>query len=116
MAIKAGNYAKVAAAYAGIGESTFYAWMDKGRAATRGKYKEFQEAVELAEAEAQVVAVSIIRKALPDDPRLALQYLERRYPNVWGKRVKEHTHDVKVDLASLSDDELLDIIQGGGSS
>ena len=29
-AIRAGNYAQVAAVYAGIGERTFYRWMERG--------------------------------------------------------------------------------------
>ena len=93
-AIRAGNYANVAAAYAGIGESTFYEWIQRGEKAQSGLYSEFAEAVKRAEAEAEVHAVAIIRRAMPENWTAAMAYLERRNPNRWGRRVKEHKIEV----------------------
>jgi transposase len=40
-AIRAGNYYEAACGYAGIGYSTFRAWMVRGEKAKSGKYREF---------------------------------------------------------------------------
>jgi len=76
-AIRAGNYAQVAAVYAGIGERTFYRWMEQGKRAKAGCYRQFWQAVKAAEGEAEVRAVAIIQKKMPDDWRAAMSYLER---------------------------------------
>ena len=86
-AIRAGNYGHVAAKYAGIGERTFYRWMAQGEKARAGKYRQFRQAVEAAESEAEVRAVAIIQKQMPDNWRAALSYLERKHPKRWGRRM-----------------------------
>ena len=98
MAIRAGNYAKVAAAYAGIGESTFYEWLERGRKSRRGIYTEFTESVAQAEAEAQAGIVAAIRKEVPNDPRLGLDFLARRHPDLWGRRVQEHKIAIETPI------------------
>lgn len=84
-AIRAGNYAQVAAVYAGIGESTFYRWMDQGERAKAGRYRRFWQAVKEAEGEAEVRAVAIIQRKMPEDWRAAMSYLERQHPKRWGR-------------------------------
>jgi transposase len=85
-AIRAGNYASVAAAYAGVGERTFYTWMEKGESQPSGKYAQFRHAVKSAESEAEVRAVATIQKLMPDTWQAAMTYLERKFPNRWGRR------------------------------
>jgi transposase len=84
-AIAAGNYHEVACALAGVSTSTFYAWLEKGRAG-KSPYVEFLEAVKKAEAAAEVKRIQIITKAADTDWKAAAWYLERRYPERWGKR------------------------------
>jgi hypothetical protein len=96
-----GNYANAAAVFAGISESTYYAWLERGRSvlesspvpAAERPYLEFLQAVTRASAEAEVEAVALIRKAARDGDYLAaLRFLERRYPERWGNRRRvEHT-------------------------
>jgi hypothetical protein len=86
-AIRAGNYAQVAAVYAGITERTYYRWMELGERARGGRYLQFFQAVKAAEGEAEVRAVAIIQKKMPDDWRAAMSYLERKHPKRWGRRV-----------------------------
>jgi hypothetical protein len=86
-AIRAGNYAQVAAVYAGITERTYYRWMELGEQARGGRYLQFFQAVKAAEGEAEVRAVAIIQKKMPDDWRAAMAYLERKHPKRWGRRV-----------------------------
>lgn len=85
-AIRAGNYYEPACVYAGIDYATFRRWMQRGEQATHGPYREFREAVLRAEAEAEIRAVALINKAMPDDWRAAQMFLERRHPERWGKR------------------------------
>jgi transposase len=86
-AIRAGNFARAAAEYAGIAESTFYDWLKRGQDGDPG-FSEFSEAVTRASAEAEVEAVAFIRKAMAEDWRAALEYLKRRHPEHWQDRAR----------------------------
>jgi transposase len=91
-AVRAGNYAGPAARSAGISEATYYRWLKRGEEETSGRYRELYEAVRRAEAEAEVEVVARLRKAVPDDWRAGLAFLERRYTERWGRRqAHEHT-------------------------
>lgn len=95
-AIRAGNYAQVAAVYAGIGERTYYRWMELGERAKAGRYRQFWQAVNAAEGEAEVRAVAIIQKQMPANWRAAMTYLERKHPRRWGRRVDVTSGDEPV--------------------
>ena len=85
-ALRAGNYQEVAAAYAGISEATFYAWLERGRKEPQSIYSEFLEAVERAKAAAEVRDIALIDKAAQDGSWQAAAWkLERKYPNRWGR-------------------------------
>lgn len=84
-AIRAGNYAEPAARSAGISEATYYRWMERGEKASTGIHRDFVDAVRRAEADAEVEAVARLRKAMPDNYRACLEYLERRYPKRWRR-------------------------------
>ena len=92
-AIRAGNYYEAACAYAGIHYSTFRKWMQKGETAKSGKFREFFEAIMQAEYEAEARMVALWQKHMPEDYRAIRDFLERRYPERWGKRV-----DVKQNI------------------
>ena len=85
-AIKAGNYACVAAAYAGIGERTFYQWLERGRVEPGSIYAQFAQVVKDAESEAEVRAVAMVQKAMGDNWTAAMTFLERKFPDRWGRR------------------------------
>lgn len=84
--VSAGNHINDACVIAGISKRTFENWTDRGRRAHTGKYRDFVEAIERAEAQAKARNVALIQKAAQEDWRAALEYLERRYPEEWGKR------------------------------
>ena len=95
-AIQAGNYAQVAARHAGIGETTFYRWLQQGQADAEANrktsFRDFWEAVKKAESAAEVRAVVILQRAMPNSWQAAMTYLERRYPARWGRRERfEHS-------------------------
>lgn len=87
-AIRAGNYADVAAKYAGIDESTFYRWMSKGEGEDAPEpYASFRKAVENAKAAAEVRNVAIIQQAANSGTwQAAAWYLERTSYARWGRK------------------------------
>ncbi|HEX4952683.1 MAG TPA: hypothetical protein VF017_04725 [Thermoanaerobaculia bacterium] len=98
-AIRAGNYAQVAAGFAGIGESTFYRWMEQGERAEDGAFREFRDAVKRAEHEAEVRAVAIIQAQMPIHWQAAMTYLERKFPTRWGRRERVDVTSAERPLA-----------------
>jgi transposase len=99
-AIRQGNYACVAAQYAGIGESTFYLWLQRGARGER-PYVEFLEAVKGAEAEAEVKLVELVRLSAVDNWQAAMTTLERRYPERWRRRDE-------LNFRNLTDEEIIE--------
>jgi hypothetical protein len=115
--IRAGNHVEPACRSAGIAPSTYYSWLARGEREPDGIYGEFCEQLRLAEAEAEVHAVALLRRAMPDDWRAALAYLERRHPERWRRhQTTELTgkgggpirtdHRPALDLTKLTDEEL----------
>lgn len=87
-AIKQGNYQKTAAAIAGIDESTYYRWIERGKQAKSGKYCEFYKSIKKAEEFAKAYYLQQIREAAESGKswQAAAWYLERKYPDEWGRR------------------------------
>lgn len=97
-AIRAGCYAEQAAAAAGVHRATFFRWLARGTETGSGLYFEFLQAVRQAEAEAEEIAVTIIREAALDGAwQAAAWFLERKFPERWSRRDKV---DVDVFLRS----------------
>lgn len=115
-AVRAGNYADAACQAAGISPSTYYRWMSRGAQEPGSAYATFRDAVLRAEAEAEVYAVAILRRAMGEDWRAAMAYLERRHPTRWRTHHQTElvgkdggpiqTQHTVLDLARLSDAEL----------
>ena len=112
-AMRAGNYAEAACQAAGIGTSTFYRWMARGGEEPASEFGAFRAEVLRAEAEAEVHAVAIIRRAMAEDWRAALAYLERRHAARWRPRQQteivgrnDGPGDGGIDLSKLTDAEL----------
>ena len=109
MALEAGNYTTVAVGYAGIGRATFYRWMQRGRDADQGIYREFYESVRRALVIAEVRAVAIVRRHMAKRWRACLAWLERRHRDRWGVARREgiefSPRKVLCDVFSLSEDE-----------
>jgi transposase len=117
-AIRAGNYVETAAAYGGIGQTTFYKWMERGEspAAAEREFREFRDTIKKALADAEVHAVEVVRRAMPENWQGAMTYLERRYPERWRRRdAHELTGpdggsvvqlDALGDLSKLADGDL----------
>jgi hypothetical protein len=85
--IRAGNYACIAAEYAGIGRSTFFRWLERGEAEETGSYRDFRDAVKSAEREAEIRAVATVQQHMGKSWQAAMTYLERKFPQRWGRRL-----------------------------
>lgn len=113
-ALRTGNYIRTAAGWANVGESSVYAWLDRGRnAITAGaanevwivdpedpdgdhilsddgipdrerRYVDFVEAMDKAEIEAEIRMATQWSMAAAKDWRAAKEFLARRYPERWG--------------------------------
>ena len=79
---------KLAAQRAGVGESTFYQWMAKGKEARSGQYREFADEVMRAEATGASRLLGQITIQASADWRAAAWILERRHPDDYGKRTE----------------------------
>ena len=79
-AIRAGHFRESAARLAGISPATLYRWLS----AETEPYQAFQEAVVTAEAELEETVLEVVTDRIPDDARLALAFLAKRFPARWG--------------------------------
>lgn len=80
-ALEGGNTRRAAAAAGGIDQATFDRWILR--------YAHFAADVRAAESKAELVHVEAIRHAAADgDWRASAWWLERRYPDDWGRRDK----------------------------
>lgn len=82
--LASGCYAVTACAVCGIGETTFYNWLERG-AKGEEPYAEFVASVKEAEHLAEVRAVALVQKAMVDDWKAAMTWLERKFPDRWSR-------------------------------
>lgn len=88
-ALRAGNYAETAAAYAGINETTYYRWLARGEEQPDSIYGQFRQAVKEAQAAGEVRLVSLIDRAAQSGTWQAAAWkLERKYPERWGRTIR----------------------------
>jgi len=112
-AVRLGNNNVVSAAYGGISETTFYRWIKEGQAAKTGSKRLFWEAIKKAEADAEVGRIARISAAGASGTWQAdAWWLERKFPERWGRTVQSVEHSGKINVSQLSDDELAAIVSG----
>ncbi|MEP9408553.1 hypothetical protein ABKP09_19740 [Peribacillus frigoritolerans] len=118
--LKEGHYAKTVYQYLGISEATWYRWLSEGELEEEGLRKEFRETVKKAEMEAEIRNLKFIQEAAITDWKAAMTYLERKFPDRWGRRERvdanvTHTgkdggpiqHEQTINLDKLSNEELM---------
>ena len=92
-AISQGNYYEAACSYAGISYSTFREWMNKGEEQEGTEFSDFLEAIKKAESAAELRLVQEWQKHIPNNWQAIATFMERRYPDRWGRRERR---DVNV--------------------
>lgn len=89
-AVLNGNYIEVSCRAVGIHPTTYARWMEQGEADEENDrdtpHARFREAVMIANAEAETNALELLRQAMPSDPRMIVEWLQRRFPDRWRKR------------------------------
>ena len=86
-ALADGNHFDTACSYAGIGYSTFRSWMVAAQESdAEPKLLEFLEVITRAMHEAEFYAVKSVKDQMTKDWRAAIAFLERRFPQKWGRR------------------------------
>lgn len=104
--IKKGHTHDTAAAHGGISRTTFYEWMQKGARAASGKYADFADAVQKAEAEAKGELIDIVKAQSLRNWQAAAWLLERRYPDEFGRRDRhhvEHSGNIKHSIDAVKE-------------
>jgi transposase len=95
-AIKVGATYEHAADYAGIDYSTLRRWIEKGQKAKSGPFCELCDAIKRAEGGAVVWwSTQIDLAAKEGNWQAAAWKLERRYPEIYGRRVQSVEHSGK---------------------
>jgi len=85
-ALAMGCWFKTACRAAGVDPATGWRWRKTGEDTGRQPYRDFCDAVKKAEAQAEVVAVAMVRSAFPKNWAAAMTFLERRFPDRWRRR------------------------------
>jgi hypothetical protein len=95
-AIKLGATYPIACKYANISYETFCAWRRKADEEESGLFVEFAEAIALAEGTAGVTALRKIQQASREGTwQASAWFLERRYPDQYGRTVQTQEHTGK---------------------
>lgn len=119
--IKLGNYTEVVCQYLGIHRSTWYKWMQEGENANSGLKKEFFDTIKSAEAHAEIRNIKNIQTSASEGNwHASAWYLERKFPDRWGRKEKlqadlQHTGkdgesieiENKINLDNLTEQELI---------
>lgn len=97
-AILHGATYKDAAEAAGVEYNTFNEWMKKGVDSKSGAYREFNEAVGVANAQCAVNFTRVIQTAAAKgDAKFALEWLKRRRRADWGDNVDVTTNNQPLE-------------------
>lgn len=100
-ALKMGATYRLAAEAAGIGERTFYTWMN----GTAPRHRQFQRAIKAAQSGASLDALDKIQRASEAGSwQAAAWLLERRHPGEYGRNRREKpTKPSKQEQAEIAD-------------
>lgn len=98
--ILAGNFRCVAGRMFGVSPRTFRRWMAMGKRFPEGLYGKFRRCVLESESVAEVRAVGDITRAGKTDVEHLKWWLERKYPQRWG-RYRGELGEIKRKLKEL---------------
>ena len=107
--IQSGHYIKAACAMAGISCSTYHKWRLRGKRGDGIAYVEFNEELSQAEGLARIALVEQWKKHFERDWRAIAAYMERRWPEDFGRRICVDCRRREPDKASLlqNDEKLM---------
>ncbi len=85
LAITAGLSMASAASFARVDRSTFFRWLEKGKRARRGPYRDLVQAIDKARADLEASLVARLLQKAKEQPELILPVLERKFAGEWGR-------------------------------
>lgn len=107
--LEGGNFREVAAELAGVDKATMRRWVQRGRREPSGLWGSFARRVREAERRAEANMLRIVVLGAAEDPKHAEWFLERKFPERWGRK-----DSVKAELAGrVSFDGLADLLRMG---
>lgn len=83
--LRNGNFREPSVKASGVGNRTFYDWLDKGKADPDSEYGVFRRQVIEAEELAETTAVARVLEAGKDDPKHLIWWLERKHSERWSR-------------------------------
>lgn len=113
--IKAGNFTTTVCDYLGIGQSTWYRWMQEGEQEGTGLKWEFWNTIKKAEAFAEIRNVNIIQQTANESWQCAAWWLERKHASKWAKKDNiqvDHSGNIEVDVIKEKLVERLERLSG----
>lgn len=115
-AVSRGNYIETSCKAAGISKNTVYQWLKRGDAGEE-PFKAFRDALEKAEAKAELEVLETVRAAGKAGPQYwpaSMTLLERRHPEKWGKRQDaESGPKVVVQIGIQASDVSVQVVSAG---
>jgi len=106
--IRNGNYANVACRALGISETSWYNWLkDAENENTSPLKRVFFEAIKEAEAQAERDYLEVIKKASDKHWQAAAWWLERKFPDKWG-RFQRVEHEFKGGVLVVPEQQSAD--------
>ncbi len=101
-ALRAGGHLDIAAASAGVHHKTLLTWFKRGRDGEE-PYKSFLERCSLVMASLEIRVVRDVINAGQQDPNHLKWWLERRFPERWGKKVQQNVSgNVKIEVSPVN--------------
>lgn len=105
--IAEGNYQVTAAQVAGVCPQTISEW--------KILHPEFAEAIKAAEAQAEREALSMVRAHSAANWQAAAWYLERKFPEKFGKVDRLQIDKIQKEIQEMTDDELIAYLRRTGN-
>jgi hypothetical protein len=103
--VRAGSYFETAAAAAGVSGRALRYWLRAAAEARendeKNRYTDFAEALELAQAQAEVREVGIITRAGAKDWKAAAWLLERRHSRRWAESPRHESDESRPEEIRL---------------
>jgi hypothetical protein len=103
-----GHYLEIACKASGLDYTTFRRWMVRGQEEEEGPYRQFCDAVNGAQAQAEVTILNHWLKQVPRDWKACRDLLERRFRDRWSRNDKVElsgnvnlTNDIDSDIDRL---------------
>lgn len=118
--IRSGNYIKTACLYVDIDETTFYRYMKLGEQDMKEEkdtvYSKFYKSVKKARAVAETRNVAVINKASKENWQASAWWLERSFPDRWGRRSVSVEANVKGDFKHEHEGEVKNVQEYDGET